>query len=169
MIALELTNVKDFMNKLLIGEVFDNFLLQEAQIQGAGSLSLSGQITKGFYSEEELGEQKLTGLRFLPFSLIKKTCLEMIRGKKTPSSFRFVLLLSPENQAKTIASVAATTLKDEDVSGLFINIKYQNQLLTLTTGISYTIFSLDKTLEEQWDKMVMRFLTQHEIPYEPLT
>ena len=169
MIALELTNVKDFMNKLLIGEVFDNFLLQEAQITGAGSLSLSGQITKGFYSEEELEEHKLSGLRFLPFSMVKKTAFEMIRGKKTPSSFRFILLLSPENQAKTISSVTTTSLKNEEVTGLFINIKYQNQLLTLTTGISYNIFSLDKTLEEQWDKMVMRFLTQHEIPYEPLT
>ena len=30
MIALELTDIKNFMNKLLRSEVFDHFLLQEA-------------------------------------------------------------------------------------------------------------------------------------------
>ena len=46
------------------------------------------------------------------------------------------------------------------------NLKYQNQLLTLTTGIGYNIFSTDKTLETEWDKMVMKFLKQHDIDFE---
>lgn len=59
MIALELTDVKDFMNKLLRSEVFDHFLLQEAVITSAATYTVNGQITKGFYNEEEL---KNTGL-----------------------------------------------------------------------------------------------------------
>ena len=35
MIALELTNIKDFMNKLLKTETFDHFLLQEAVLSSA--------------------------------------------------------------------------------------------------------------------------------------
>ena len=35
MISIELTDTKDFMNKLLRTEIFDNFLLQEAVITKA--------------------------------------------------------------------------------------------------------------------------------------
>ena len=52
---------------------------------------------------------------------------------------------------------------------MYINLKYQNQLLSLTTGIAYNIFSTDKTLENEWDKMVMKFLKQNEIAYEELS
>ena len=167
MIALELTDIKDFMNKLLKAEVFDHFLLQEAVITGSATITINGQITKGFFDEEELAQQHLEGLMFHPFSMLKKTCFDIIKGKKTPSSFRFVFLLSPENQKKTIQSIGSS-FKDEDVTGMFINIRYQNQLLSLTTGISYKVFSIDKTLENQWDKMVMKFLTQNEIAYEEI-
>ena len=37
MISIELTDTKDFMNKLLRTEIFDNFLLQEAVITKAAS------------------------------------------------------------------------------------------------------------------------------------
>ena len=53
MIALELTDIKDFMNKLLRAEVFDHFLLQEAMITSSATYNINGQITKGFFSEEE--------------------------------------------------------------------------------------------------------------------
>lgn len=167
MIALELTDVKNFMNKLLREETFDHFLLQEAVIVGAVTYSISGQITKGFFQEEELIQQQLEGLRFLPFSALRRTCFDIIKGKKTPSSFRFIFLLSPDNQKKTIASIGSS-FQNEDVTGMYINLRYQNQLLSLTTGISYNVFSVDKTLENQWDQMVMKFLTRNEIPYEDI-
>ena len=48
------TKIKDFMNKLLRAEVFDHFLLQEAVITGAATYTINGQITKGYFDEEEL-------------------------------------------------------------------------------------------------------------------
>lgn len=167
MIALELTDVKDFMNKLLRSEIFDHFLLQEAVITGGATYTLNGQITKGFYSEEELEELHLTGYRFLPFSMLRGNCFDLIKGKKTPSSFRFVFLLSPENTQKTITAVESS-YKPADVTGIYINLKFQNQLLSLTTGIAYNIFSIDKTLENEWDKLVVKFLKQHEIAFEEI-
>ena len=167
MIALELTDIKDFMNKLLRTETFDHFLLQEEVITGAATYTINGQITKGYYTEEEITEHHLEGMRFLPFSMLRQSCFDLIKGKKTPSSFRFVFLLSPENQRKTISSIDSS-FKDTDVTGVYINLRYQNQLLSLTTGISYNVFSTDKTLENQWDKLVMKFLTQHEIAYEDI-
>ncbi|MBR2045629.1 MAG: hypothetical protein IJ958_05785 [Agathobacter sp.] len=167
MIALELTNIKDFMNKLLRSEVFDHFLLQEGVITSSATYTINGQITKGFYSEEEIEELGLEGCRFLPFSMLRTNCFDLIKGKKTPSAFRFVFLLSPKNMEKTIASVGSS-YNVSDVTGMYINLKYQNQLLSLTTGIAYNIFSTDKTLEAEWDKMVMKFLKQHEIEFEEI-
>ncbi len=167
MIALELTDVKDFMNKLLRSEVFDHFHLQEAVITSGATYTINGQITKGFYSEEELAELELMGCRFLPFSMLKTNCFDLIKGKKTPSAFRFVFLLSPKNTEKTLTAVGSS-YKASDVTGMYINLKYQNQLLSLTTGIAYNIFSTDKTLENEWDKMVIKFLKQHEIAYEEI-
>ena len=167
MIALELTDIKDFMNKLLRTEVFDHFLLQEAIITSSATYSINGQITKGFYSEEEIEELHLEGCRFLPFSMLKTNCFDLIKGKKTPSAFRFVFLLSPKNMEKTITAVGSS-YTTSDVTGMYINIKYQNQLLSLTTGIAYNTFSTDKTLELEWDKMIMKFLKQHEISFEEI-
>ncbi len=167
MIALELTDIKDFMNKLLRTEVFDHFLLQEAMITSGATYTINGQITKGFFSEEEIDELHLNGCRFLPFSMLKTNCFDLIKGKKTPSAFRFVFLLSPKNMEKTIAAVGSS-YTPSDVTGMYINVKYQNQLLSLTTGIAYNTFSTDKTLELEWDKMVMKFLKQHEIAFEEI-
>ena len=168
MIALELTDVKIFMNKLLRSEIFDHFLMQEAVITSACTYTINGQITKGFYTEEELEELQLEGCRFLPFSMVRGNCFDLIKGKKTPSAFRFVFLLSPSNMEKTIAAVGSS-YNASDVTGMYINLKYQNQLLSLTTGIAYNIFSTDKTLENEWDKMVMKFLKQHELEFEELS
>lgn len=168
MIALELTDVKDFMNKLLKSEIFDHFLLQEAVITSAATYTLNGQLTKGFYNEEELEELQLKGCRFLPFSMIRGNCFDLIKGKKTPSAFRFVFLLSPSNMEKTLAAVGSS-YTSADITGMYINLKYQNQLLSLTTGIAYNIFSTDKTLENEWDKLVSKFLKQHEIAFEELS
>ena len=167
MIALELTDIKTFMNKLLRSEVFDHFLLQEAMITSSATYTINGQITKGFFSEEEVEELHLQDCRFLPFSMLKTNCFDLIKGKKTPSAFRFVFLLSPKNMEKTITSVGSS-YSPSDVTGMYINIKYQNQLLSLTTGIAYNTFSTDKTLELEWDKMVMKFLKQHEIEFEEI-
>lgn len=167
MIALELTDIKSFMNKLLTTTTFDNFLLQEAVIQGNASFVIDGHLPKGFYSEEELETLHLTKDNILPFSMLKTNCYDLIKGKKTPSSFKFVFLLSHDNLENTLRSLSSS-YTIQDLSGVFMNIKYQNQLLTLTTGISYRIFSTDKSLEQEWDRLVMKFLRQHEISYEEL-
>lgn len=168
MIALALTDIKDFMNKLLKTNTFDNFLLQEAMITNSATYTINGQLTKDFYSNDELEELQLQNCRFLPFSMLRGNCFDLMKGKRTPVSFRFVFLLSPQNMEKTIFSIGSS-YTSSDISGIYINLKYQNQQLFLTTGISYTIFSTDKTLEKEWDRLVIKFLKQHQIAYEEVS
>lgn len=165
--ALELTDIKDFMNKFLRSEIFDHFLLQEAVITSAASYVVDGRINKEFYSENELEELGIKDYAFLPYAMLRGNFFDLIKGKKTPSSFKFVLLLSPENLKRTLSSIGSS-FSENDITGVFLNIRYQNQLLTMTTGISYNIFSVDKTLDNEWDRLVKQFLKQHEIAFEEL-
>lgn len=94
-------------------------------------------------------------------------CYALIRGKRTPPCFKFVFLLSPANLSRTLGQIHSS-FTDGDVSGLFLNLKFQNGQLLLTTGISYRTFSTDKTLEREWDRLVRLFLKNHEIAAEEL-
>ena len=50
----------------------------------------------------------------------------------------------------------------------YLNIRYKNQSLLCTTGVSYTSFSPDKRLEHLWDDSMTAFLSSHHIPCEKL-
>lgn len=167
MIALNLSEIKDFMNKLLCTDTFDNFLLREATISGSCMWDVDGNINVDFFSAEELAEHGLEGLSYMPFSHVRTQCFDLIKGKRTPSYFKFVFLLSPANLARTLEQTHSSFTPD-DITGMFINLKFQQGKLLLTTGISYRIFSVDKSLEQEWDSLVKRFLKNHEIAFEEL-
>lgn len=167
MIALQISELKDFMNKFLCSEIFDNFLLQEASISGNVSYHIEGGLHTDFYSADELEAEGLAGLSFIPFGKVRSQCFNLIKGKRTPSFFKFVLLLSPSNLANTLEH-SHSSFSPNDISGAFINLKFQSGSLIITTGVSYRIFSADKSFEQEWDLLVKRFLKNHEIVFEEL-
>lgn len=87
MIALKIAEVKDFMNKLLCQDVFDHFLIQEAIITTNVSCHIDGTLQKDFYTLEELEEQNLTGLSFVPYGLLLQFLLQPDQRKE--NSFLF--------------------------------------------------------------------------------
>lgn len=168
MTAFEIKDIKQFMNRLLGSNLFDNFLLSEAVIVSNITYQLDGSLQKSFYSEETLEELGIKDYSFVPFSLVRTNCFDLIKGKNTPLSFRFVFLLSPENMANTIAH-SHSQFKVGDVSGMFINLNYRGGKLTCTTGISYKTFSMEKTLEQEWDALVETFFKKNQIDIEPIS
>ena len=136
-------------------------------IQKDAVWNFDGTVTPDFYSSEELEEQGLSGLAFLPYGRVRQHCFDLIKGKRTPSYFKFVFLLSPDNLSRTLASMQ-TPFTPQDVTGMFLNLKFQNGNLMLTTGVSYRIFSTDKSLEHEWDRLVEIFLKNHNIVIEKL-
>lgn len=167
MIALHLPEVRVFMNKLLCTEIFDNFLLQEASIQGNISYHIEGALHRDFYTEDELEQEHLSGLSFIPYGKVRTQCFDLIKGKRTPAFFKFVLLLSPVNLEKTLQQ-SGSNLTLQDVTAAFINLKFQNNQLLLTTGISYRTFTIDKSLDHEWDTLIKKFLKNHDIIFEEL-
>lgn len=163
MIALKIDDIRQFTSKLFVGEVFDGFLVKEASIVTFNTFTIDGRVRQGYYTEEELEEGKIEELSF--WKTVKPFCFSLIKGKKLPGSFRIVLQLDTGAvgrflQAQQLAMAA------EQVSGLYINIRYEEGTLHCITGTSVTFFTLDKTLENAWDEKVKGFLKYYQIVFE---
>lgn len=168
MTALSILNVKEFMHILLCTDTFDSFLLSEGSITTYMTFLLDGHSNPDFFSPEDEPYALVSQEAYVSFSLVRPACFDLIKGKRTPSSFKFVFLLSSENQKRTLASISSQYTAS-DISGMYLNLKYQNQQLICTTGVSYRLFSMDKSLEHAWDDMIGRFLKNHGIAFETLT
>lgn len=171
MIALRLTEVRQFMSKLLLTDTFDHFLLVDAEIVTFNTFRIDGYIQKDFYKPDAAGNpvQSADGTDSCPeysaWSCLREYCFSIIRGKRTPLRFKFVFRLSPENIARLIAQ-EKLDFRPEDVQGLYLNISFGEDGLTCITGTSMNTFTMDKSLEKSWDTMVQKFFSQKEIPFE---
>lgn len=168
MISLKITDVKDFMHKLLVSDEFNRFLLSEATITVYNTFTIDGHINKDFYSGEELEELELDKQNYISYwEKLKPVCFDLIKGKNTPLNFKMVFLLSPSNTEKLL-SQSNIALTVNDINGLFLNVKYENGVVNCITGTSIKIFTLDKSLELSWDSMVKKYFTSKNISYEEL-
>ena len=52
MLALKINDVKGFMNRLLIGETFDQFPMAEASVTTFNTFSIDGLINKEFFDTD---------------------------------------------------------------------------------------------------------------------
>ena len=162
MIALQLSNVKECMSKLLLSETFDPFLFIEGEIITYNTFTIDGTLKKDFF-ESECAPDRAYSL----WKEIREFCFMIIRGKRTPLNFKLIFGLSEANIEKLLKQ-QELSFTPADVQGLYLNIKYDGTHLTCITGTSMNIFSLDKSLEQAWDKMVQKFFTQKQIDYELL-
>ena len=159
MISLNLSNVKEFMSHLLLSETFDNFYFIEGEIVTFNTFTIDGYIQKDFFdSDAELTEYSY-------WKSLREYCFSLIRGKRTPLSFRFVFSLSRENMERTVRK-STPSLNPDDVQGLYLNIRYDGSHLVCVTGTSFKSFILDKSLEHAWDEMVKKFMNQKGIVFE---
>ena len=71
------------MNHLLVADTFDPFLLEEATISTALTVTIDGHINKDFYPADERGEDCIPW-ELQSFSKIKGLCFDLIKGKHTP-------------------------------------------------------------------------------------
>ena len=154
MLALKITDVKDFMNKLLIGEVFDRFSLVEASVTTFNTFTINGKLHYDFFDTDTKAAFEENSTEYSLWHDVKPYCFSIIRGRRTPLNFRIVFELSHD--------------QTQSVQSFYLNIQYKNQSLLCTTGVSYTSFSPDKRLEHLWDDSMTVFLSSHHIPCEKL-
>jgi len=146
MVALTISSTKNFMQQLLAGDAFDDFLLEEATIRTACDFTIDGHINADFYPLEE------RDAAHLPYPLERWSdrrglCFDLIKGRHTPLFFRFVLQLKPEKAAALLGDGSDPA----QIRALVLNIRYDGNKVTLTTGVSYQAFVLSKEADALWD------------------
>ena len=167
MIAIKITNVKQFMGKLLTSESFDSFLLEEASISTYNTFLIDGHQNRDFYSTEEWEDKQIRRYDFSTWKQIRPFCFSLIKGTHTPTAFKFILHLIPDYVASLLKD-KDTNITPEQIKALVLSIKYDGTTLTLITGTAFHTFIMDKTVDNLWDNAIKQFLTKHEIAYEEL-
>ena len=158
-------DTKKCTNALFLQSVFDSFYFIEGEITTFNRFQIDGRLKKEFYHQ---GLETEAGVPDREYSLWKEQrdfCFSIIKGKRTPLGFRFIFSLSAPNIAKLLEQ-ENLTFTAKDVQGLYLNFKYDGTNLTCTTGTSMNLFTLDKSLEQAWDRMVQRIFAKYEIPFE---
>jgi len=70
---------------------------------------------------------------------------------------------------KLVFSHAQPTAVHPNAAALFINLAYEKDAITLTTGTAQREFALDKSLDTDWIAWVEAFFTQIGVPLAPHT
>ena len=75
-------------------------------------------------------------------------------------NFKIVLSLAQETFADFLAYHQLDGYRPEEIQGLYLNFHYDGSTLQCITGISMHTFTLDKTLEHEWDEYVQTLLAE---------
>lgn len=166
MVALQIKSMKTFMNKLLMSESFDDFLLEEAVIKTATTFNIDGHINRDFFPDNNAEElSKLPA--FCPWSEMKGLCFDLIKGKRTPLFFRFTLQLKPEKTFALLSQEKCNVSPDQ-VKALVLNIRYDGSKAVLTTATAFHTFLPSKEPDAIWDRTLTRHLDREDISYDNL-
>ena len=158
--AFDIEHVKNATNMIFAREALDGMLLVEADINVLVNYSIDGHLNKGFLTEEE---KKETGYQneYVRWAEVRSRCYDIIKGKKLPVGMKFVFKLPKEHVPRFLQRNGLEDIKPETVTGLFMNIKFENNALTCVTGTALSTFTVgDRRVEDAWDEEIKKFLNQ---------
>lgn len=161
MVALKVEDIRQFTSGLFIGNMFDKFLVREADIVTFNAFHVDGRVKPGFYTEQEMEEKEIG--EYSAWETVKPVCFSLIKGKKLPGSFLIVLQLGKKQVERFVAD-RGMAVRAEQIGGMYINIRYENGELYCVTGTSVNFFTLDKSLDAEWDEAVKGFFKKSGIP-----
>lgn len=151
MTVLEL-NAKTCMAHLLLKPTFHTFSFIEGDVVTFNHFHIDGELYKDFFDEAPDQEYSL-------WKDVQEYFLQMIRGKRTPLSFKIILSLNPEEFPRFL-SEHDLAFSPENIQGLYLNLRYDGKELQCVTGTSTKTFTMDKTLEQEWDKYAHSFFAR---------
>lgn len=137
-LALEIYEIKGFMNRLLKEDAFDAFEVRSVELKGAVRIALDGQTESGWIGWRE----------------IRPDVFGLIKGKERPKQLKIVFS----------ADAAWRDAIDPAAAALFLNLHYEGDRVKVTTGCAQKGFSLDRQGEYRWDEAVLQFFARAKIP-----
>lgn len=163
MILLNIFDVKDLMAHLLLGEAFDNYLLEEAAVTTFAKMEIQGRRNQEWYDLEK--EEKALP-DHLYWKEVKPVVYAYIKGKKTPHSFSISLKLGDKEAESLLGEQLAGQLVKEQGMTLLVHFRFENGRLSVITGTSYRNFTMDKRGEFAWDNGLKKLLGRLKISYD---
>lgn len=160
--TIEILDIKSFMQLLFQSSPFDRYEFVSAIIRTDMTYNLDGHMNMVFFTKEEASELHAENSPYLFWEHVKDKLFYLIKGNKTPSELKIVLKL-PAEHTISFLNAANSTLNAADIDGMFLNILFQEERLTLVCGISYRIFTLDKSLENEFSDKIIGFLKSQSI------
>lgn len=160
--AVEILDIKNFMQLLFQTDILDSYEFVSAELASDISYSLNGYIHKEFFNEEEADFIGLPDYDHLPWHLAKEKLFMLIKGKKTPLQLKIVLKAC-KNQTQEFLSQTNSSLNPNDIDGIFLNIIFQKNKLNVICGISYKIFTMDKQLESEFSNNISTLFKSNNI------
>lgn len=143
-------DTKSFMKSLLLSKDFDTFVLVEAIINANIRTIFEGTLNKDFQTDQDE--------KFIAFSEVKPLIVSLIKGKKTPAFLKIVLAIS-NSDMKTFVEENEESFHSSYPSALFLNIRFENGSLSVTSGSGTTDFDKEKMVDKTWDSYLRKFLT----------
>lgn len=166
MIALEIKNVKEFMNHLLGSEAFDSFYLEEASITTYNTFLIDGHMVDAFFEgTDAIGNAMAKPALFSSWKQMRPICFSLIKGNRSPVAFK-VVLHAGDRYVERIKANPETKANAAHIKALAVNIRFENNVLKCITGTSYDTFIMDKTLDNIWDSDFVSSLTAMGIKFE---
>ena len=159
MLSIQLTEIKNFMAHLLSRETFDQFYLVEASVKMNISYHLDGHLNHDFFDTDTTENPDRD---YCLWREARPFVFNIIKGKRLPLGCKIVLGL-PKGTIAFLIKESQCTFREEEIEGIYLNILYEQKKLTITTGISYRTFSLDKSLEHNVDDHMKKFLRDKKI------
>lgn len=150
------------MQLLFQSPELDSYEFVSGELQTQMTYIFDGHINASFFTEEET--EQLQNASYLPWHFAKEKIFLLIKGKKTPSHMKLVLRLS-HNQTEELLQ-QNSNYTHHDIDGMFINIYFHEQKLNVILGISYKIFTLGKTFEEDFSKNFITLLKSNQIAFQ---
>ena len=139
MIAIKINKVKDFMSKLLLSDMFDNFYITEGEITTFNTFKIDGYIKKDFFEKDAVLNE------YSKWESLRDFCYSIIKGKRTPLDFKFIFGLT-EQTIENLIIKNDINVDPDTVQGLYMNIRYDGSELYCITGTSFKTFTMDKSL-----------------------
>lgn len=147
----EIEEKADYIRELFVSK-YDSFYLYEARVKTKLDYYINGKLNKAYFDSEQAEELS----EYIEWKDIKQTVYDYIRGKRLPIAFKIILMFNREN-INRLLEMNHLPVSSEDVGALFLNVVYEHETLSVTTGTSLKIFTLDKTLEQVWDDTVKKY------------
>lgn len=157
MVAYQILEVGNFMNLLLSEKVFDSFSVDKVSIRTIVDFFVDGKRNRE-WCEDDIGE-------YVFWHELKGFAYERIKGKRKPEFLKVELFMGLEGLFKIFPNMREETRDFPEcrVNSFRLNFKYEapvggEELLVMTTGVSYESFCMDRSWEQYWDEKAVEFL-----------